>query len=267
MNKRIINVSALILSVIVLAVIAVLSGKWNTATAFDNTTSDTIVISTLSSKEADQKEDITEQILSLFKNKEKELLKQGWLHVVYKTSLLAEVERGTLPNGIGFPSEYVMEDWYLLDSENYVVKAATFMRDVVDGNFLQKSIYFNETWINTTFDDKIEVGRFMPSVDFGYLSIVQASDTKLEKYESSIENNSVTVYEIIADYLGSDVNTQQIVLKLYFDTSTGNLLKSETVLRNIDDTEILDSITEILIMENTQEPSQDVSDYFNEVEK
>lgn len=267
MKPKIKDVSILLLTILALAVAAVLFGRSRLVTAFDSETSRRVIAPapTLSADEVDQKELYSEEIQALFLAKEKELLKPGWLHIVYRTALRTDIDRGYLTDGVAFPNEYIIEDWYLLDDESYVVKAVTFMRDL-DGNFLQKNILIDGTWINTTLDDRISVGKFKPSIDGGYLSMAKAADTVLDKLESQMEDRAVVKYEIKTDYPGSDKNTQQIIVKLYFSMN-GDLIKSETVLRNVDGVEVVEDTTEILLMENVQEPSKDVVEYYSEVEK
>lgn len=246
---------------------AVLIGRSRPVAAFGVGPSSQAIVaaSTPSTEEANQKELLAKEIQDLFLEKEKYLLKPGWLHFVYKTSLQTGVDRGYLTDGVPFPNDYIIEDWYLIDEENYAITGATFMFDL-DGNFLQKSIFSDGTWVNTTLNDSIVTGKFKPLIDLGYLAMVKDSGSVLSKNEVQVEGRSTAEYEISSVYPGSDENTQQIVVKLFFDMK-GNLIKTQTVIRNVDGVEVVEDTTDILLIENVQEPSKDVVDYFSEVAK
>ncbi|NWF63984.1 MAG: hypothetical protein HXY38_06730 [Chloroflexi bacterium] len=246
---------------------AVLVGRSRPAAAFSVGSSSQIgvVVSTPSTEEANQKEQLSKEIQELFFVKERELLKPGWLHIVYKTSLRKDVDRGFLTDGVSFPSEYVIEDWYLLDEESYAVKAVTFMRDL-DENILQKSVFFDGTWLHTTLNDNMVTGAFKPLIDGGYMTMVLASDTTLEKIDPSDinSNQGLTVYEIRA--ASPDGSSEIFATRLYFD-GNGNLVKAVSVLVYKDGTEVIDSETEFLLMENVADPSDAVIEYLAEVKK
>ena len=247
----------------VLIASAVLIGQAKPAVAFGVGTSPQLGASALisSTEEVNQKEQLSKEIQELLLTKERELLKPGWLHIVYKTSLRKDVDRGFLTDGVPFPSEYVIEDWYLLDEELYAVKAVTFMRDL-EGNVLQESYFFDGVWTNTSLNDSIVTGKFQPSIDGGYAAMVIASDTTLEKIDGF--EAGFTVYEIKTAAM--DGVFKDIVTRLYFDEN-GNLVKSAVVLINKDGTEVVDYETEFLSTENLNEPSEDVVKYLDEVLK
>lgn len=242
---------------------AVLIGRTKPAAAFGVGSSSQIgvVASTPSTEEANQKEQLSKEIQELFLAKEQELLKPGWLHIVYKTSLRKDVDRGFLTDGVPFPNEYIMEDWYLLDEKFYAVKAVTFMRDL-EGNFLQKNYFFEGVWTNTSLNDSIVTGNFQPSIDGGYVAMAIASDTTLEKVDGF--EAGFTVYDIKSAAM--DDILKDVVMRLYFDKN-GSFVKSVALLINKDGTEVVDYETEFLSTENLNEPSEDVIKYLDEVLK
>jgi hypothetical protein len=268
MKLKRIEIYILLLVIVGLAVSAVLVGHLRSVTASSGRdfSRPITLTTTLSTEEVGQKEQVLGEIQDLFLEREKELLKPGWLHIVYGTKLRSDVDRGYLTDGVPFPNEYIIEDWYFLDEENYAVKGITFMRDL-DGNFLQKSALIDGAWINTTLADRIAVGKFKPSIDLGYLSMAKAPGTVLDKIdESQTGDNAVVLYEIKADYSETDKDIQQNIVRLFFDKS-GNLIKTQTVLRNVDGAEVVEDTTEVLLMENVQELPEDISEYYREVEK
>lgn len=247
---------------------AVLVGRSQSAAAFGvgSSSQSFAAISTPSSEEGvNQKELLSKEIQDLFLAKEQELLKPGWFHIVYKTSFRKDVDRGFLTDGVPFPNEYIIEDWYLLDEESYVIKAVTFMRDL-DENILQKSVFFDGTWMNTTLNDNMVTGAFKPLIDGGYMTMVLASDTALEKIDPSDinSNQDLTVYEIRA--ASPDGSSEIFATRLYFD-SNGNFVKAVSVLVYKDGTEVVDSETEYLLTENVNDPSDAVMEYLDEVKK
>jgi len=242
---------------------AVLIGRAKPAVAFGVGSSSQIgfVASTPSTEEVNQKEQLSKEIQELFLAKERELLKPGWLHIVYKTSLLNDVDRGFLTDGVPFPNEYIIEDWYLIDEESYVVTGATFMLDM-DGSFLQKSIFSDETWVNTTLNDSIVTGKFKPLLDGGYLSMATSADITLTK--KTIDETDSIIYEIKSNVV--DGSVYQVVTRLFFDTQ-GKFQKAETIIIDKNGSETIDSVTEFLVMENLKEPSKEVKDYYDDVAK
>lgn len=268
MEVKKLEVFALFLAVLGLATSIVFVGRSQPASAFGSGDSSQSLdlVSTPSNEEAGQKILLSTEIQSMFLAKEKELLKPGWLHIVYKTSLRPDVSRGDLTEGVPFPSEYIIEDWFLLDEENYVVEAVTFMRDLDGGALLQKSIFIDGTWINTTLNDKVTVGEFKPSIDGGLLTLAIAGDTVLDKYEIRVDDQKMIVYEMKNEYQGSEKNIQQIVTRLYF-SANGDFVESETVLVENDGSEVFESATKFLVMENVSDPAADVIEYYSEVKK
>lgn len=246
---------------------AVLTGRTQPAAALGVgfSSQSVMVASTPSTEDADQKDLLSKEIQDLFLAQEQELLKPGWLHIVYKTSLRKDVDRGFLADEVPFPNEYIIEDWYLLDKESYVVQAVTFMHDL-DGNTLQKSVFIDGTWTNTTLNDNIATGAFKPSIDGGYMTMVLASDTTLEKMDPSNLNSSQNpvIYEIRA--ASPDENSEIFATRLYFDSS-GNFVKAVSILVYKVGIEIVDSESEFLLMENVNDPSEAVAEYLAEVKK
>lgn len=242
---------------------AVLIGRSQSAAAFSVGSSSQLgaAAPTPSTEETNQKEQLSKEIQELFLAKEQELLKPGWLHIVYKTSLRKDVDRGFLTDGVPFPNEYIMEDWYLLDEENYAITSVTFMRDL-EGNIVQKTIMVDGIMTNTTLGDQMSVEKFKPSLDGGYLSMVASMDTILGKKQENEKN--FIVYEIKSNVV--DGSVYQVAIQLFFDVQ-GNFRKSETITIDTDGSEAIDSVTEFLVFENLKEPSKDVMDYYDEVAK
>ena len=267
MKQILMRIASWLLIVATMVAVVLFFGRTFSALAINKGTisyDDVLPTSTLSPVLLEQKEDFAKEIQELVQKKEDSVFKPGWLHVVSQVQANTDPS-SVLPNGVQIPNEYIMEDWYLLDTDGKVLQAASFMRDTKN-NIIQESVLYKGNWHNLTLNDITSSTEFKPKIDFGFSEMAIAQGTKIEKQDFILEGRDAILYVITEEYLDYNKKYAQILVRAYFDPA-GNLSLIETVLVAVDGSETLDSSNKVLIVENIQDPSDDVIKSLEEVSK
>ncbi len=267
MKKILMRIANWLLITATLAAVALFFGRTFSALAINKgviPNNDVLPTSTLSPVLLEQKDDFSKEIQELLQKKEDSVFKPGWLHIVSQVQANTD-SSSVLPNGVQFPNEYIMDDWYLLDIDGMVLQAVSFMRDTKN-NIIQESVLYKGNWHNLTLNDITPSTEFTPRIDFGLSGMAIAQGTKIEKQDFILEGKDTILYVITEEYLDSNNKFAKTLVKAYFDPA-GNLNLIETVLVAVDGSETMDSSTKVLIVENIQEPSDDVVKSLREVSK
>lgn len=267
MKQRLIRVMGGLIVISVLTTAAIFLGYALPALAINNlavSSQEANSTSTLPPTMLSQKEDLVRELEERVQKWQDTVDKPGWLHIVSNVRDNA-ASNIRLSNGAQIPTEYIIEDWYLLDSSGQVLQAVTYMRDV-DNNVIQVSVLKNGNWHNLTLGETSPASGSKPRIDFGFLQMATAPGITVEKLNYSLESKESILYVIAEDYPGPEKNITKTQMKAYFDPE-GGLMLLETVFISIDGSEILDSTTKIQKVENVHEPTEEVIKVMEEVNK
>lgn len=194
----------------------------------------------------------------------------GWVHYVTETE--------TTPRaGQTFPPPYIKsEQWLEIDEAGYITRTLHIDYDEA-GNIIQRTVTVGDYFINFTVGDS------------GYLSGKRyhfSSSSLLKDLNDSLEYNDTTVIienvlcgndslcYLVAFLLTSDEpakNTDGAQSftghgrQVWIDKKSGQMIKSRSLLRFPDGTELVDHTYTILLVEKVDTPPQDVLDILEKV--
>lgn len=220
-------------------------------------------------KQADQNADALAKVKQLINQAEKEYLTEGWLHISSSTKAFSSVQQ-TFPDGSPIPTEWINENWILLDKHGDAVQAVN-IQDTGDPRLMQISVYENGFWTNVSLGIANKPEKYHPTLDGGILDTAGAyKDIVVFSTEASIINGQNILIFTTEENLNTPVsegNAKQIygnVVKYYFAESSGLLVQIENY--NINSAGALEIAQSILmnITEKVAKPPADILDYFTE---
>lgn len=230
----------------------------------------TVIVSTIAPEKVEETDKLLQEIQSQIDETNKKYLKNGWLHIVYQTKNSVTSD-GTIGDGISIPTEYIMENWYLLEDDGAIkTSAVSFMRDTA-GNVVQYSVLYKGKWHNKTLNDITDASPFAPKIDFGFANRAAEMHQSISKQDLKTENLvSYTLPIQLAapiQLAGYDQPTQGTVEKAYFHADGSGLFRLETYMILPDGKQVLDSVTTMLILENLEKPSEEIVKILDEVQQ
>lgn len=230
----------------------------------------TVIVPTTAPEKVEEADKLLQEIQSQVEGTNKKYLKNGWLHVVYQTKNSVASD-GTIGDGISIPTEYIMEDWYLLEDDGATkTSAVSFMRDTA-GNIVQYSVLYKGKWYNKTLNDITDASPFGPKIDFGFANRAAEMPQSINKQELKTEN--LVLYTLPIQLAapiqleGYDQPTQGTVEKAYFHADGSGLFKLETYMILPDGNQVLDSVTTILVLDNLETPPDEIVKILEEVQQ
>ena len=224
------------------------------------------------SPEPDQVEDWQQEILAhLDRWMGETLSSSGWLHVVTFHDREKD-QSSSLSSGQIIPEDYIKDTWYFLNEEGLVSEMVTFMTDL-EGNIIQESTFSKGIWRNLTIGENWPGDPYEIRLDFGFSKdIARASKTSvfIDHYTSELDGVPVDVYTI-EDIFDEPVHMEGFDKAIvsgsrtvYFDSSSGALLKAERTLTAENGTIYNVETAKFVTVEQVDAPPDDILDYLGE---
>lgn len=212
---------------------------------------------------------IAEQLIALRDHLYEEVLAPGWLHIRSQVSNFSGQPMGSLPDGRDIPGSSTADDWYLIDEQGFVSQAVSLMVGE-DGDVLQAAVYQDGVWHNLTFAEQHEQLNFSIDrefIDGGFASLVSSvitDDTYIIDQESIQQDGREFLVFSLATPVASPPYPQdavQFVKRAIYDAQTRLLISIQTLLVLEDDSEVVYTQMQLLLIENSPMPPGEVTSY------
>lgn len=211
---------------------------------------------------------LSEQVRALSDKWANKHQKAGWIHVVMHQTIDYDLEN-IRPDGQPAPSDFITEDWILLDDQGQELKGVFLQRNI-SGEIIQISVLKDKTWFNLTFGNIIPApDDLIYTLDFGFPEIADRLKNELNKTTETVKGKQLTKYSAKEKYASpykisvftSAVNSLDTQA---FYNEDGQVELYQTIFSLQDGSERKGSMVEVITFEQITAPPADILNYLDQ---